>query len=199
MNPRLGLFLALALALAPRLYASCPEPEFKNLPYLSGSMNHSCVTLYFDKEAGRIWGHINRSEARIEIDPENRAIRGSANRSGVALDYSGQPGLLYLTGSANRAPYQLHIDWANGTARGFSNNARLWFDFDPKKGTLEGAGNGSRIQLRLDRSSGELRGAMNRIVTQLKLSGLELSDLIEHFYLFLDYPSASVLDSVEGP
>lgn len=152
---------------------------------ITGGMNHSPVKLRFDRREWTITGGINLSPVGLRIDHDKGTISGGANLSPVELSFDWSPERIVIEGGANRSPVRLTVDWTARTIEGYANHSPVRVQFDLEAGTVKGYANRSTVDLRFDRVSGELKGAMNLSPVAIKLVNLDLSDFLQHFYLFL--------------
>ena len=152
---------------------------------VTGAANHSLVELYFDRRTWEITGGANRSPVRLSIDHQKGLITVGANHSPVELRFTWTPERIVYEGGANRSPVRLELDWIKGRLEGNSNNSPVLLEFDLEQGWVRGHAAGSPVQLQYDAVRGTITGAMNHSPADLRLVNLDLSDFLQHIYLFL--------------
>ncbi len=151
---------------------------------IAGTVGQRPVRLTFDRRQWTIAGSINALPVEIKIDHDQALIGGTLNQALVSLQLDWSPERVALTGVSGNTEYDMVLDWRAGTARGAIGQAATALQFDLHAGWVNGRAANAPVALKYDKITGALSGQMNGEAVALKLVNLDLSDFLQHYYLF---------------
>lgn len=153
--------------------------------FITGKVGVKDYSITFDRVAWTITGTAGDKPVDVKIDHAACTIRGTAMDSGIDLTFKWTPQEVGFDGEAYGYPYWVNINWDGKTATGGIGCSMLDLTFNLQGGTLTGDLGGKPANLKYDEISGRLTGELFKRPVDLKLVNLDLSDFIQHMYLFV--------------
>ena len=141
---------------------------------LKGGLGGAPVELTLDRRAWTITGGANGAPVQVSIDHDAKTVKGGAGGRPVDLTFDWSPEKVTYNGPAGYT-----VDWKAGTLKG--DGVELTFDL--QAGTASGGAWGYPVQLSLDAVSGKLTGGMNGAPVDATLVNMDLSDLLQYFFV----------------
>jgi hypothetical protein len=186
----LSFALAAALALAATAHAATLEgvkaqpfaqtaavAHFSRRPMtgtVTGGLGGAPIELTLNRRAWTITGGANGAPVQISIDHDAKRITGGAGGRPVELTFDWSPEKVTYNGPAGYT-----VDWQAGTLQGEG----VDLTFDLRAGTASGGAWGYPVELKLDAVSGRLTGGMNGAPVDAVLVNMDLSDLLQYFFV----------------
>lgn len=181
-----------AADVAGAAFSSAGGPQVKDLGVgplalrpARGTVSGPSADLVFDRRAWTVKGGVNGGAVDLFIDHEARTIKGGANGSPVDLVFWWSTERIITRGGANLSQVELLLDWNAKTLTGTANNAPLRVSFDLETGRITGHAKNAAVDLAYDKVSGRISGGLAGRPFDATLTNLDLSDFLQHFYLFL--------------
>lgn len=160
---------------------------------INGLINYASVDITFDKINWIMRGNVNLEFLWIEINHEEKTIKGGANHSPVDLKFDWSTEKVRVYGGANHSPVDYTVNWKKGVLEGYSNHSPVRIEFDMKESVagentveLKGYANNSPVELKFDKISGKLTGGMNNSPVDIKLVNCDLYDFLQYIFIFLN-------------
>ena len=154
---------------------------------IKGKLGCSCVVdLTFDRREWAIKGQAADGLVNIAIDHDAMRLTGVSMKQPVDLNMTWTPERILYQGTIGTLPAKLLIDWKRGTLDGELRGKAVKLIFSLETGKAEGTFGGVPDQFDLDKISGNMTGELNNTGFELNLVNLDLSDILQHVYLFLN-------------
>lgn len=196
------LSLAAAVSLAAQAQFAMPElpklvltgraPQASALArrpmqaWMEGGFGGAPVKLVFDRVQWTIKGGINGSPVDLAIDHQNSRITGGIGAP-VDLVFRWTPERIQVIGGGGGRPTDYVVDWKAETVKGgIGGPVDLTFSF--REGWIRGGAGGYPVDLQLDAKTGRLTGGMNGAPVDAVLTNMDLSEVLQHLYLFVRRP-----------
>ncbi|MDE1977526.1 MAG: hypothetical protein KGI84_09760, partial [Elusimicrobia bacterium] len=120
----------------------------------------------------------------ININNENGTITGREGSAPVALFFQWSPSVIRISGTDAGAAYNVTLSVTGGSISGTAEGSPIYATFRMDGGPIQGSNTGN-IALSYDVVSGRVNGTINGSPIDVTLTNLDLSDFMEHLYLFL--------------
>jgi nucleoredoxin len=153
--------------------------------WVKGTVGNTSFDITFDRTAWTITGKAGDRPVDIRIDHDGKKITGYAHDSGVDLAFTWNTLEIAYDGAAYGTPFWMNIAWPQKMVYGGVSCTLMELSFDLSKGILDGYLGEKMTHLRLDAASGLLTGELFQRPVHLQLTNLDLSDFIQHIYLFM--------------
>ena len=153
--------------------------------WIKGTVGSKDYFVAFDRNAWTIKGNAGERPFDIKIDHDNKTIQGYAHDSGVDLTFTWSPEEYSLEGDAYGSPYWININWPTQNAMGGLSCSMLEFNWNMDSGVITGFLADRKATMKFDKASGRLTGDFFNKPLDLQMTNLDLSDFIQHAYLFL--------------
>ncbi|MHB2025463.1 MAG: hypothetical protein ACYCPQ_02310 [Elusimicrobiota bacterium] len=151
---------------------------------IDGSFNGAPVNLILDRRAWGLTGNIGQNGVNIGIDNTNGVITGTDGSMAVNLFVDWLPNVIRLSGTAGKSDYNAVIHVISGQMSGTAMGSPLQVSFSMDGGIISGSNTGP-IALNYDVTSGSVNGIINGMPIDVTLTDMDISDFMEHLYLFL--------------
>ncbi|HVA66087.1 MAG TPA: hypothetical protein VNK24_04080 [Elusimicrobiota bacterium] len=151
---------------------------------IAGTFAGGPVNLVLNRYAWDITGRVGSSPVDVNIDNQNGTFTGEEGQSRVALSFQWSPDIIRISGTDGGAPYDVTLNVTGGVISGTAEGAPLKAAFRMDGGPIQGSNTGD-ISLNYDAVSGRVNGVINGSPIDVTLTDLDLSDFMEHLYLFL--------------
>ena len=151
---------------------------------IAGTFAGGPVNLILNRYAWDITGRVGSSPVSVDIDNQNGTFTGEEGQSRVALFFQWSPDVIRISGTDAGAPYNVTLNVTGGVISGTAEGSPLKATFRMDGGPIQGSNTGD-ISLNYDVVSGRVNGVINGSPIDVTLTDLDLSDFMEHLYLFL--------------
>ena len=151
---------------------------------IAGTFAGGPVNLVLNRYSWDITGRVGSSPVDVDIDNQNGTFTGEEGQSRVALFFQWSPDVIRISGTDAGNPYNVTLDVTGGVISGTAEGSPLRATFRMDGGPIQGSNTGD-ISLNYDAVSGRVNGVINGSPIDVTLTDLDLSDFMEHLYLFL--------------
>lgn len=153
--------------------------------YIKGTIGARTCHLAFDATSSTIKGHIGDFPVDIKVDKKASTITGQAHNSTIDLQMHLMHGEYRQEGDTYGFFFWHGIDWDNNYSQGGVSCSILELDWDLDDGIIKGFLGERKVNLTFKKETGILTGDLFGRAVDLQIEDLELTEFINHFYLFL--------------
>lgn len=153
--------------------------------WIKGTIGGKSYFVTIDRTAWTIKGTAGDKPVDIKINHEAKKIQGFAHDSGVDMGFTWSPEAYSLDGDAYGSPYWINISWPTGEANGGMACSMISLSWNMETGKLTGFLSDRKADVTYNKVSGRLTGDFFKRPIDLQITNLDLSDFIQHLYLFL--------------
>jgi len=152
--------------------------------YIKGTVGGRTCHIAFDAVSSTIKGQIGEFPVNLKVDKQASTITGQAHNSIIDLQVHLMHGEYRQEGDIYGFFFWHSLDWENQQSQGGVSCSILELDWDFDSG-IKGFLGEKKVNLAFNKETGKLTGDLFGRAIDLQIEDLELTEFVNHFYLFL--------------